>query len=129
MPAISDISLNDGAASPVAHTFGVVSATNAKGEWAERSSGKLNGYFRLYHEVKEPVGPKGAYRIAIGLQVPIIETVGGVQVVTRYSSLLCTLNFAQDSTAAERKDLHAYLANFLGVAAVKTASEKVEPFY
>lgn len=129
MPAISDKLLNDGAASPVSHTFSVVSTDGSRGQWAERSSGKLNAFFTLYHEVKAPSTPKGAYQLKAGMNMPTLETVSGVQVVTRNSSFLLTFNFSPESTEAERKDLLAYATNFLANADVKTSAAKVEPFY
>jgi stringent starvation protein B len=61
--------------------------------------------------------------------IPTVATVNGVDTVVRYSSGQITLNIAPDSTLQERKDLLAYMANFLGLATVKTSVENVEPFY
>lgn len=129
MPAIAAITINDGAASPAAHTFNPVTTNGAKAEWADRSPGLPNAFLSISHEVRRPTTPTGAQRLILGFNFPVKATIEGVDTVVRNSSAQVTLNYAPDSTVAERKDVLAYVTNFLANATVKTSSENVEPFW
>lgn len=129
MPAITALTINDGATTPVSHTFGVVSTNGAKGEWAERSSGSPAGYFALTHEVRKPASAAAANRVIIGFNMPTMATIDGVSTVVRNSSAKVELNLASLSTEAERKDLLAYVTNVLSNADVKKTVQNIEPFY
>lgn len=130
MPAIADIVLQDAAATPVNHTFGVVTTNGAKADWAERSSLTPAGYLGISHEIRKesPTGPK-ANRVVITGMFPVTQTVNGIPTVTRYNSAKVELNFAQESTDQERKDVLAYMTNFLSNANVKTSVQILQPFY
>jgi hypothetical protein len=129
MPQIANIVLADGASTPVNHTFGVMTTDGALAKWNERSAGTPAGFYTLSHEVRAPTQSGGADRIIVGLNVPVMATVDGVLQVTRFSSAQVTLNLSHLSTVQERKDLLAYVTNFLSNATVKTSVENVEPFY
>ncbi len=129
MPAIAAIAINDGAASPVSHTFNVVSTDGARGKWADRSPGIPTGFLTISHEVRNASSPSAAERIIMGFNVPVMATADGVTSVVRNSSAQVTLNLSPSSTEQERKDLLAYVANFLANASVKTSVQNIEPFY
>lgn len=129
MPAIAALSINDGASTPVAHTFNPVSTTGARASWADRSSGLPSGYLTLTHEVRQPGQVGSAYRIIIGANNPVVADVAGVDQVVRNSSAKVELNFSALSSEQERKDLLAYVTNFLSNASVKTSVQNIEPFY
>lgn len=129
MPAIAALSINDGLATPVVHTFSPVSTDGSKAKWADRSPSIPAGYRIISHEVSEPNGTRTAYRVTVGFYTPTVATVNGVDTVVRYSSAQLTLNLAPDSSLQERKDLLAYVANSLANANVKTSVEQLEPFY
>jgi hypothetical protein len=61
--------------------------------------------------------------------IPVVATVNSVDTVVRYSSAQVVLNIHPESTLQERKDLNAYVANFMGNAGVKTSVENLEPYY
>ncbi len=129
MPAIAALSINDGLASPVAHTFSPQSTTGAKAMWADRSPSIPAGYRTISHEVADPNGSRTVHKLTFGFMTPTVVTVDGSDTVVRYSSAQVVLNVNPDSTLQERKDLLAYVANFLGNATVKTSVENLEPFY
>lgn len=129
MPAIAALTVNDGQAAPVAHTFSPVSTTGAKAVWADRSPTIPAGYRTISHEVAEPNGNRTVYRESFGYMIPTVATVSGVDTVVRYNSAKVELNIHPESTLQDRKDLLAYVANSLGLATVKTAVENLEPFY
>lgn len=129
MPAISNIAINDGAATPVSHTFAVVSTTGAKAEWSDRSPGSPAGFLGISHEVRRPATANAAQRVVIGFNIPVLESVDGKLQVTRFSSAKVEFNLANLSTEQERKDVLAYVRNFLANADVATSVTNVEPFY
>lgn len=129
MPAIAALSINDGLATPVAHTFSPVSTDGSKAMWADRSPTIPAGFRTISHEVASPNGNRTVYRITAGFMIPVVATVNGVDTVVRYNSGQVILNIAPDATLQERKDTLAYMANFLGNANVKLTVENIEPFY
>lgn len=129
MPQIAALSINDGQVAPVAHTFGVVTTTGSKAEWAERSSLIPAGYLGITHEVRRPASATAAQRLVLGFNFPVLETVNGVSTVTRYSSAKLEMNFSNLSTEQERKDALAYVKNTLANAGVIDSIVKIEPFY
>lgn len=129
MPAIAALSVNDGLASPVAHTFSPVSTTGAKAKWADRSPTIPAGYRTITHEMAEPSGNRTVNKITMGYLCPTVATIDSVDTVVRYNSAKVELNIHPESTLQDRKDLLAYVANSLGLATVKTSVENLEPFY
>lgn len=129
MPAIAALTINDGAASPVAHTFSPVSTDGSKAQWADRSPSIPAGFLGVSHEILSPNGSRTVHRIQAGYMMPTVATVNSVDTVVRYSSAQVILNIHPESTLAERKNLLAYVANSLGLATWKTSVENLEPFY
>jgi len=129
MPAIASLTINDGLASPVAHTFAPVSVTGTKAKWADRSPTIPAGFRTISHELLEPNGSRTTNTIKMGYMVPTVATVNGVDTVVRYNSAQVILNIHPESTLQDRKDLNAYVANSLDNALIKTTVENLEPAY
>lgn len=129
MPAIAALTINDGATTPVAHTFSPVSTNGSLAKWADRSPSIPSGFRLISHEVLPPAGNRTTHKLTFGFMNPTVASVNGVDQVVRYSSAQVLLNVHPDSSLQERKDLLAYIANFLGNATVKTSVENIEPFY
>jgi len=129
MPAIANQSVNDGQATPVAHTFAVVTTDGKTAKFADKSPGIPAGYIRISDEAREPAGSSGAYRRILSFSLPTTAVVDGVTKVVRTSSAQLVWNFAQDSTDQERKDLVAYSLNFPGLATEKASIWGLEPWF
>jgi len=129
MPAIAALTVNDGLASPVAHTFSPVNTTGSKAKWADRSPTIPAGYRTISHELAEPNGSRTVNKVTMGFMIPVVATIDTVDTVVRYNSGQVILNIHPESTLQERKDLLAYVANSLDLATVKTSVENLEPFY
>lgn len=129
MPAIAALTINDGAATPVAHTYNPVTTDGANAKWADRSPSIPAGFRTVSHFYEEPKGQRVVHRITIGFFQPVVATVNSVDTVVRFSSGSIQLNLAPDSTLQERKDLLATMANALGLAGFKTSVENLEPYY
>lgn len=129
MPAIAALSINDGAATPAAHTFAVQGTTGLKATWLEKSSGVPSGYLRITDEFREAKSASGAHSRIYGFEFPVMAVVDGVNTRVRVSSAQVRFNFAQDSTDQERKDAVAYVTNLLSNATMKAATWGLEPTY
>lgn len=129
MPAIAALTINDGATSPVAHTFNPVTTNGSGAQWADRSPSIATGFRLVSHEVLPPSGARTVYRITMGFKFPTVATIDSVDQVVRYDSAQVVLNIHPDSTLQDRKDMLAYVANSLGLASVKSSVENIEPFY
>lgn len=129
MTAIATLSINDGATTPVAHSFVPVTTDGATAKWADKVSGVPIGYSTISWEIREPKTATAAYRALGNFNFPITATVNGVLTKVRNSSAQVFINLAQDSTDQERKDVLAYISNFLANATVKSSVQNVEPFF
>jgi len=129
MPAIAALTINDGLAVPVAHTFNPVTTDGSKALFADRSPTIPAGFRQISFEVTPPSGNRTTHKITAGYMNPTVATVDGVDKVVRYSSAQVILNIHPEATLQERKDLLAYVANSLDLASIKTSVENLEPFY
>lgn len=129
MPAITTLTINDGKATPAAHAFSPGTTDGRKAKFVNRAGELLNGQERLEIEVVEPRSATGAHRVIGSMTLPIVETVAGVQVVTRTEKANFDFNFPQSGTIAERKDLVALVANLLANATIQGQIANVEPWY
>lgn len=129
MPALAALTINDGAATPVAHTFAPVTTDGSLAKWADRSPSIPQGFRTITEEVLEPSGNRTAYKITLGFYFPVVATVNGVDTVVRFGSAQVVFNMAPDSTLQERDDSLTYVINTLSHASVRTSVENLEPFY
>jgi hypothetical protein len=129
MPAIAALTINDGAASPVAHVFSPVTTNGSLAKWADRAPAIPAGYQLISHEVAAPSGTRTTYKVTMGFSFPVVATVDGALTVVRYSSAQVILNIHPDSLLQERDDALTYIANFCNHASVKSSVENLEPFY
>lgn len=129
MPAIASLSVNDGQATPVAHTFAPQTTNGSLAKWADRSPSIPAGFRTISQEVAPPNGTRTVHRMTAGFNNPTVATVDGVDKVVRNSSAQVILNIHPDATLQERKDLLAYVSNFLADTTVKSSVYDLEPFY
>lgn len=129
MPAIATLSINDGLATPVAHSFAPVTTTGGKAKWADRSPSIPAGFRTISHEMVEPNGNRTVNKVTMTGYLPVVASVDGSDTVVRYNSFKIEYNIHPDSTLQERKDINAYAGNLLANALVKTSVENLEPFY
>lgn len=129
MPAIAALTIPDGQASPANHTFDPQTTDGSTAKWADRSPSIPAGFSTISYEVAGPQGNRTTHKLQAGFLLPTVAEVDGVDKVVRYSSAQVTLNIHPESTLQERKDLLAYVANFLGLAGVKTSVNNLEPYY
>lgn len=124
MSAQSNITLNDGQATPVAHTFSAA-GVNANGiaTYEDRVSGIPLGFPVVTQGFQRPTDKRQTYKITHNVSYPVLEqTVANAVAASGFvpaPALAFTLFFAgswsvhRRSTTAQRKDLKAFVGNLL----------------
>lgn len=144
MPQIANIVINDGAATPVAHTFVPIGKDENGVFWFEQATpavanplaAKRIGYKQtrvLGDSSKQAVGMS---KVSYTIHLPTLETVGNnSQGFTPPSTLayreLARVEFmlAERSTAQERKDTRVLSLNLLGHAMAIANVDTLQPQY
>jgi len=144
MSAIGNITINDGAASPVAHVFSPVNIDkDGIAWWADRSGGIPLGYPLISALIKQPSGnnlvslSNRVYRELVKIKVPVLEvtspsTGSGINPAPTLSySVDANLEmvFPERSSLQNRKDLRAFLRNLLADAMIQKMVEDLESPY
>jgi hypothetical protein len=129
MPSINTIVINDGAATPVAHTFAPTRQDGSKAVFHDRSAAIPAGFGKIEHEITEPKAPGAAHRVKIGFYIPEVGVVDGETVVVRNNSASLTLNFSPNSTDADRKNMRMFIQNYLTNSSVRTSVDNLEPWF
>lgn len=127
MPAISTITINDGATTPLAHNFAPVNAAGGLGSFKERVGANPDAYPSLSLLVKEPTKAQSVYTVEEKIRVPVTAVVDGVTRVVRYNESIVTYKLHRESSEQERKDLRALTANAQNHTSMVQAVEKLEP--
>lgn len=135
MSAIGNIVLNDGQATPVSHTFKPQSATSDLASWTDRSNGISIGMPTLSLSVKG--GGADTSRVKGKVVVPILEvqsnsSLSGFEPAPQIAyQCIGTFELVMParSTLDARKDLLAFVKNFLSDASVTVAVEEFERPY
>lgn len=129
MPQLNTITINDGAATPVAHSFAPVTTDGFLARLKERVGAIAAAFAELSIAVREPL--KGqtdkVYRITEKLRVPVAVTVSGVTSIDHTNSVSIEFLISEKATAQERKDIRVLAYNLLGHAATIAAVESLEP--
>lgn len=148
MPALAALTINDGQATPVAHTFSPV-RIDEKGvaSFYDRSGGIAIGFPRFTCSLREPIQPvragsasdarKRNYKAVLTIDVPTLEStsaatgtgIAPAPTVAYVHSSRQEFLLPERGSAAERNNVIAYAANALGNATVKSVLQNLEAFY
>lgn len=128
MTALANIVINDGASTPVAHTFAPVTTDGFIAQLKERV-GVPVAYPALSASVRPPVKGGDVYKERLTLSLPVTAVVSGVTTVDYVNSVNIEFLLSERSTAQNRKDLRVMAANLLGHATVVAMIESLEPIY
>lgn len=122
MSQIASFTLLDGQATPVSKTFTPIRINqNGVALFAERSGGIPLGFPMVTLSLVEPSKSSPNYKVTAKITVPVMEatstsTSTGIQpgptvAFTMTANVSCSISHR--SSLAQRKDLHAYLTNFM----------------
>lgn len=144
MGQAANIVINDGLATPVAHTFAYVPYDNNIAGYEDRAAGIPIGYNRITISMRRPKSNTAAasvasrnYRMVVKIETPKLETVsnstvsGVAPAPTLSYRPMCTLEFVmpERSQLQDRKDLLAYIKNVLANAQITNLVHDFDPPY
>lgn len=136
MPQIANIVLNDGQATPVAHTFAPDKIVGTEAIHEDRSGGIAVGYPTLrINPVAAPGSPFQKVRVV--LSVPTLETATGstsggfapVPTVAYECKFDGTFFLPRRSSLQDRKNLRSYVQNLMANAIMTSVLETQEKIY
>lgn len=138
MTAIAALTLADGQATPANHTFspdGIDSALVAK--WSDRSGGIALGFPVVTFSRRAPNKGTRNYRVTAKVVFPVLEvtspsTATGIQPApTKAFDLLASIDFVlpERSSQTQRKDLLAFVKNYIATTVITSAVQDFEAVY
>lgn len=123
------LSINNGAATPVAKSFAPERVAPDLSAFTERTAAASAGFVRLSVGLSPASAKRSTNRIPVRLDLPVLQTVNGVNSVAYTGRFNGEFVIPDVMTAAERADLHAYVANALDNALVKAVIKDLDPMY
>lgn len=138
MAAIANIVLNDGLATPVAHTFAPAKTQSDMAVLEDRASGVYIGFNKLTFSLTRPTGPSKAatrnVKLNLKIETPKMEVVSNATLVgiapaptVSYRPVAeINVTFPERCSLQDRKDLRAYVLNLMSSTFVVDAFEKYE---
>lgn len=135
MSAVSNIVANDGATTPVAHTFNPARVAPELVTYQDRSAGVVVGFNTLTIGTRYASGGNNGQKVTMKLVLPTLAvsapTTGtGIQPnPTAAYTCLASVEFVLPSACStqNRKDLLALLKNVLAATVVQQAVENLDP--
>lgn len=138
MGAIAALTLNDGATTPVAHTFSPAPDVMSNlAKWVDRSGGIALGYPTVSLMLRNPSKTSRAYKATVKITTPVLEvtspsTSSGIQPAPTLSyNLIVVTDFIlpERSTLQQRKDILAYFKNMMATTTISDLVQNFEPVY
>lgn len=138
MSAIAPLTLADGQATPVNHTFNPVNVdSNGVAKWADRIGGIALGFPVVTVSLRQPTAASRNYKLVAKVVTPVLDisspsTATGIQPApSKAYDLTANIEFVlpERSTLQQRKDLMAYVKNFMANAAMVNAINDFESVY
>lgn len=130
MPQLLPLTINDGATTPVAHTFNPVGIdSEGVARFRETATVAIGDSFITVK--RSTSGTKDKVRVVLSRPVVVSETINGVDVpkLERIAFGEFTLSFDRTSTSKERDDLAAMMANALQHSVMQQVIVDREHFY
>lgn len=137
MPAFSALTINDGAATPVSHTFGQRTLIGTEASFVDRSGGITLGYPLVIVNSMPPTRTSRLSKVRVKVVLPVMETVNASTYngITPAPTKAYDLTFdgmfflPERCTLAQRKDILAYAKNLLSNALTTALVETQETVY
>lgn len=123
------LSINNGAATPVAKSFAPERVAPDLSVFTERTALASAGFIRLSTGLSPASSKRNTNRVTIKLDLPVLQTVNGVSTVAYVGRFDGVFVIPDVMTAAERADLHAFVANGLNNSLVKAVVKDLDPMY
>jgi hypothetical protein len=121
--------INDGAVTPVAKSFAPERVAPDNSVFTERSAAVSAGFRRLSVKYSPASSKRATNRIDVDFDLPALQLIDGVSKVAFVSRFKGYFVIPDTATAAERADLHAFVANSLDDPKVKAVIKDLDPMY
>lgn len=138
MTALAAVTVQDGKATPVNHTFSPVNVDAAGiAKWVDRIGGISIGFPSITLSVREPSKTSRNYKVTRKVVYPVLEvtspsTATGIQPAPTKAYELTSIQewiLPERSTAADRADLIAFCKNFDALPVLQSAVKDYDPVY
>lgn len=129
MNITAPLSINNGAATPVAKSFAPAGVSPALSKFVERSAPASAGFLSLTVGYSEANSRRPTHRIDIGFDLPVLSTVNGVSTVAHVGRFRGYFVVPDTMNASDRADLAAYVANAFDAAAVRAVVKDLDAMY
>ncbi len=123
------LTINNGAATPVAKTFSPERVAPELSTFTERTATSSAGFVRLGVAFSSASSKRNTNRIDVSLDLPILQTINGVSSVAYVGRFKGYFVIPDVMTAAERADLAAFVANALDNTQVRAVIKDLDPLY
>lgn len=123
------ISINNGAATPVAKSFAPEQVSPQLATFTERTAASSSGFLRLGVSLSPANGKRMTNRVNIDFDLPVLSTVNGVSTVAYVGRFKGYFVIPDAMTAAERADLAAFVANALDNTQIRAVIKDLDPLY
>lgn len=137
MSAVANIVINDGAATPVSHTFAPARQSGDLFEWADRAAGVAAGFNKISVLTRYGQATNAGQRVTLKVTVPTLAVSApssgtGIQPnpTPAYTSL-CTIEFLLPNAAdaAARANIYAFAKNLLATTFVANMVQNLDAPY
>lgn len=123
------LSINNGAATPVAKSFAPERVAPEQSVFTERSPAVSAGFPRLAIAYSAASSKRATNRVDVELDLPVLQNVNGVNSVAYVGRFKGYFVIPDVMTAAERADLAAYVANALDNTTIRGVIKDLDPLY
>lgn len=123
------LSINDGAATPVAKSFAPEQVSPQLTTFTERSAASSSGFIRLGISYSPANSRRATNRVEVSLDYPVLATNNGVTTVAYVGRFRGYFVIPDRMTAAERANLHAFIANALDNPQIRGVIKDLDPLY
>jgi hypothetical protein len=123
------LSINNGAATPVAKSFAPERVAPESSIFTERSAAVSAGFTKLSIAYSAASSQRATNRVDVQLDFPVLSTVNGVSTVAYRGLFKGYFVIPDQMTATERADLAAFVANALDNTQVRAVVKDLDPMY
>lgn len=123
------LSINNGAATPVAKSFAPERVAPDLSVFAEKTADVSAGYLRLSVGLSPASGQRNTNRVDVSLDFPVLQTIEGVSTVAFVGRFKGYFVIPDTMTAAQRADFRAFVANALDNAQIVSVIKDLDPLY
>lgn len=129
MPQFSNISINDGSATPVAVVFAPERLSTAETTLVDRREASRDLQPSINISFSPASANRETYKVTHDLALPLIRTENGVPMARNIARAKVIFTIPKSATAQERKNLRAFVTNLESNALVKAGVEDLDPVY